>query len=543
MNRLEQFSSSKSDVFSLPKGLLIFLLVLAGAALAPRRGLRAAAPPQGQTSSYTGISVEYSQQLFATMCALDAAGFQSDESTLSEMPARLALRDRLLKMQGPATDAVRKFYHDHEMGDPSQTLSQYMTFAMVAGPPPTFRFRMDQEALPPDVLAIQDFQDVLANFYEEAHLESQWIAVEPEYERAVVRDEAAVRSIVEVSNAYLREITRPLTGRTFTVYVEPLVGNMANFRNFGNNYSIVIGTGSQFPEHDVRHAYLHFVLDPLPLQYRRLVETKSALLNVAAHAPRLAPEYQNDFLAFADECLIRAVELRVANTPPAQLEKVLADDDASGYILVRPFVQQLMKFEKSEPAMTYYFPDLISGIDVAAEQKRLESVKFAPVQTQAEAAASSSLTESRTSALDAELAEGDRDIALRNGEAAADKFQDILSRNPGEPRAVYGLAVASVLMRKVDQAKALFEQVVTLSQQGGKDAKAASVDPGILSWSHVYLARIFELEQDEDNALTEFHAALSVTGAPEAARVAAQKGIDSAAAAPAPAGDSDGAKP
>jgi tetratricopeptide (TPR) repeat protein len=517
----------------------VFIVVTAAALLIPRSWGQS----QSQPTNTSGIAVEYSQQVFATMCALDAAGFQSDESTLAEMPARLALRDRMLKMQGPATDALRKFYHDHEMADPSQTLSRFMTFAMIAGPPPDFRLEMEQEALPPDALAIQDFQDVLANFYQEAHLGLRWIEVQAEYERAVERDQAPVRNIVIVVNAYLREITRPMTGRTFTVYVEPLVGNLANFRNYGDHYSIVIGTGSQFPTDDVRHAYLHFVLDPLPLRYRTQVEAKSAILNLAAKAPRLPDEYQNDFLSFADECLIKAVELRVQNISGDKLEKAMAEDDADGFVLVRPIVAQLLKFEKAEPAMTYYFPDLWTGIDFAAEEKRLQGFKFAPALTAQEKAATASLSESRTSPLDAAIAEGNRDIAMRNGAAAADKFQEILSKNPGEPRAVYGLAVASVLMRNIDQAKALFEQVLAQANDNVKNGKPDAIDPTIVAWSHVYLGRIYDLEEDQDDALQEYRAALAVRGAPEAARVAAQKGIDAANSPGTPGGDPGEAKP
>lgn len=535
-----QESSKRPFAFFIDRKLsCIFLFVAAAALLIPRSWGQS----QGQPTNTSGISVEYSQQVFATMCALDAAGFQSDESTLAEMPARLALRDRMLKMQGPATDALRKFYHDHEMADPGQTLSRFMTFAMIAGPPPDFRLQMEQEALPPDALAIQDFQDVLANFYQEAHLGLRWIEVQAEYERAVERDQAPVRNIVTVVNAYLREITRPMTGRTFTVYVEPLVGNLANFRNYGDHYSIVIGSGSQFPTDDVRHAYLHFVLDPLPLRYRTQLEAKSAILGIAAKAPRLPDEYQNDFLSYTDECLIKAVELRVQNFSGDKLEKAMAEDDADGFVLVRPMVAQLLKFEKAEPAMTYYFPDLWTGIDFDAEQKRLQGFKFAPAQTQQEKAATASLSEARTSPLDAAIAEGNRDIAMRNGAAAADKFQEILSKNPDEPRALYGLAVASVLMRNIDQAKTLFEQVLGQADDNAKNGKPDAIDPGIVAWSHVYLGRIYDLEQDQDTALQEYHAALAVRGAPEAARVAAQKAIDAANSPGNPGGNPGESKP
>ena len=95
-------------------------------------------------SAVSGVSVEASQQVFSTMCALDAAGFNSDESTLSEMPSRLALRTELLNMQGPATTELRQFYRDHLLADPGETLSRFMTFALVVGPPPRFDFLLDR---------------------------------------------------------------------------------------------------------------------------------------------------------------------------------------------------------------------------------------------------------------------------------------------------------------------------------------------------------------------------------------------------------------
>ncbi|MGC2001773.1 MAG: hypothetical protein WA658_18085, partial [Candidatus Acidiferrales bacterium] len=283
----------------------------------------------------TGVNVEASQQIFATMCALDAAGFGADESTLAEMPSRLALRGELLKLQGPATDALRQYYRDHALADPGETLSRYIAFALVVGPPPRFAFLMDQETLPPDVLVIQDFEEVLANFYHEAHLDLRWSKVEPEYARAVDRSQSPVRRIVTVCNGYLREIYKARYGRSFTVYVEPLVGNRANFRNNGDHYAIVIGAGAEFPTDDVRHAYLHYMLDPLPLKYRDALMRKSGLLNIGARAPLLPPEYKSDFIAYADECFVKAVELRIRHLSPEKHEAALVDNDRSGFVMVR----------------------------------------------------------------------------------------------------------------------------------------------------------------------------------------------------------------
>jgi tetratricopeptide (TPR) repeat protein len=536
--------SQKFSAHVFVAAIIVLLGILPGTAVTPAlRGQ--AAPPDAQT----GVSVEASQSIFSVMCALDAAGFAADESTLSEMPSRLALRGELLKLQGPATEALREFYHDYALADPGETLSRYITFALVIGPPPSFTFLLNHDVMPPDALAIEGFQEVLANFYHEAHLDLRWAAVEPEYNRAIERYQSPVRRVVTVSDAYLREIYRPRYAHSFTVYIEPLVGNRTNFRNNGNHYAIVVDGGPEFPEADIRHAYLHFLLDPLPLKYRENVMKKRGLLNIAARAPRLSSEYKNDFMAYADECLIKAVELRVRHLKPDKEEAVLAEDDQSGFIMVRSYLVQLQKFEKAEPAMSYYFPDLIDGIDLAAEQKRLQNFQFAALQEAgpekaAPGAVRSGLKPGQAadpqSELESALAQGDHEIALQDAAAAGKTFEKILAKYPDNARASFGLAVASLLNHDADRAQELFEKLVAVApadaaasgqpagQPTGQAPAVASAapDPGIVSWSHVYLGRLHDFAEERDQALVEYRAALGIAGAPEAARVAAQRGID-----------------
>jgi Tfp pilus assembly protein PilF len=47
----------------------------------------------------------------------------------------------------------------------------------------------------------------------------------------------------------------------------------------------------------------------------------------------------------------------------------------------------------------------------------------------------------------------------------------------------------------------------------------------VLTWSHIYLARIYDDEGQVEQAKTEYQAALAVNGGPEQARQAAQKGL------------------
>lgn len=458
-----------------------------------------------------------------------------DDNLLAQMPARRALRDDLLKMQGPAADALHQFYQDHALADPGDTLSRFITFAVVAGPPPDFQLPPNQELLPPDVVALDGFQQVLTNFYREARLGSRWTWVEPEYEPYLESYRAAMRNIVFVANAYLREVIKP-SDRTFTVYVEPLVGARTNFRNYGDHYSIVVGAGAEMPLDAIRHAYLHFVLDPLVLQNRPLVYKKRALLAIAASAPRLPIEYDNDVVSFVDECVIKAVELRLRHLSGPALEAALRGDDQDGFILVRPLVAQLQLFEKAGPSMSLYFPDLISGIDVDAEQKRLKGFAFPPVESAPAPVEHGSSEAVLASELDRWLVEGNRQLEEKDAAAAAETFERVLSKYPNDARALYGLAIASVVSGNADRAREMFERIVG---SGNTDAASASVSPEILAWSHVYLGRIHDLEGERDEAVTEYRAALAVDDGPADARAAAQSGVEGPYKPPARARDAD----
>jgi len=143
----------------------------------------------------------------------------------------------------------------------------------------------------------------------------------------------------------------------------------------------VLSGGEEIPTDVVRHAFLHFLLDQLPLMYPHVTAVKRSLFEKAAAAPRLAPELKDDYASYFAECTVRAVELKLKRISPGEREAALNRDDEEGYVLVKPLFAALPKFENSEPSMKLFFPDLVRAIDVGAEAKRLAAVKFAPAQT------------------------------------------------------------------------------------------------------------------------------------------------------------------
>ena len=203
-----------------------------------------------------------------------------------------------------------------------------------------------------------------------------------------------------------------------------------------------------------------------------------------------------------------------------------------GFVLVRPIYAGLTGFEKSEPAMGYYLPDLIRSIDVAGEARRLRGVKFAEAATADDAsatagnnAAGAAKPAAAADPIEDSLAEGQRQISARNGAAAATVFERVLADHPNEMRATYGLAVASALQGQPERARELFAKVIAASQNSAGEG-SAQADPSNVSWSHIYLGRMYDVEGQRDLAVIEYRAALSVAGVPESARAAAQRGVD-----------------
>jgi len=490
--------------------------------------------PRTRNAPDSPVSVDGSEAMFTTICALLAAGFESNVSSDNWTAFRAQMRERLRQQQGPAVEAVREFYRQHELRDPGATLSRYLWFGLVSGPAPAFQSVLRRDELPPEVIALEGFSEILSNYYQEQKIGQLWRQVQPIYNREIERLHDPVSQIVFVASGYLREILDPSRPRSFAIIVEPLVGRISNVRNFGDHYALVLSGGEEIPTDVVRHAFLHFLLDPLPLMYSHVTAVKRPIFEKAATAPRLAPDLKDDFASYFAECTVRAVELKLKRMSPGEREAAMSRDDKDGYVLVKPLFGALPKFENSEPSMKLFFADLVRAIDTGAEVKRIAAMKFAPAEraksddeTAAEEVARKRNAAPTTVPNDADvitaLTEGERRIAEKNPRAAEASFQKVLTKYPDQARAWYGIGLVAMLDHDAVRAKQVFGRLTT-------GEHAATQDPMVLAWAHVYLARIYEDEGNSDVAKMEYQSVLNVDGGPEQAKQAAQKGLAAVAA-------------
>ena len=97
------------------------------------------------------------------------------------------------------------------------------------------------------------------------------------------------------------------------------------------------------PIDDIRHAYLHYLVDPLGIKFAADLKTKAALIDYAQGSPILASIYKNDFTLLATECFIKAVEARISKKP-ALVTQALRE----GFVVTPAISELLVTYEKEK---------------------------------------------------------------------------------------------------------------------------------------------------------------------------------------------------
>ncbi|HET7100186.1 MAG TPA: tetratricopeptide repeat protein, partial [Terriglobia bacterium] len=336
-----------------------------------------------------------------------------------------------------------------------------------------------------------------------------WARAKVDFNTAIERYSSPVRRSIELTDAYHRFPAGSYLGRTYTIYLDLLgVPNQVQARIYGLNYYLVITPSNRLRIHDIRHQYLHFLLDPLAVKYGPEIHHASALDPLARKAPALRSDFKADFSLLVTECLIRAVELRMDKVPAPEASKQIQQMTSTGFILVPYFYDTLQQFEKQDSSMSGYYEQMIRGINPAEEAIRLGKVKFTEPPQQAAGAPPGQTETERL------LDQGDNNIYSGNYDAAKATFQQVLGKNPKSERALFGMAVVASNTRKPDLARQYFEETLN-----------AATDLRIVTWSHIYLGRLDDINGSRNKALAQYRAASLTAGRyPEALR-AVEEGL------------------
>jgi tetratricopeptide (TPR) repeat protein len=284
-------------------------------------------------------------------------------------------------------------------------------------------------------------------------------------------------------------------------------------RSYADDTFVVV-TPSQEPQIDgIRHAYLHYLVDPLGFKFGEDISKKHALGDYAQGAGALPEVYKSDFVLLATECVIKAVESRM-DRKPALVDQAMRE----GYVLTAAIAEQLEVYEKQEVAMRLYFPGLFNPLDFKREEKRMAGVEFAPAPTARVVRPAVTQMPPELTGVAKTLEDADKAYTARDLDTARQAFLRVLEETPEKSihaKAYYGLARIAVLQKDPETGDNLFRKVLDLEP-----------DADTKSWSLLYLGRLADSQGDRAQAVEHYQAVLAVEGAPDSVRQAAQKGLE-----------------
>ena len=462
------------------------------------------------------VSLETSETLFTVLAAINTCGY--DQELNSSDPLRAQIRSEVAKAvqnTAGAQDVVTPmcaFYRQHQGTESSRDLSQYVSLALYLEEAPSFTPKVKQAELPPDALGVADILPMIQAFYQKVDLHAIWERHRARYMELTEIYHEPLAKMTFDTEIYLKLPSSGYLGRQFTVYLDAMgAPGQTNARNYASDYFVVISpsSGTAIKMQQIRHTYLHYLLDPLGLKNGSSFKRLEPLLENVKMAP-LDEAFKSNISLLVTECLVRAIEERMTKLPETEHAQRIDEADKEGYILTRYFYDALVKFEKDPVGLRNAYPDMVSSIEVGKEMKRTSLIQFSTEAAPELLHLAGRRNEHLLLNAERRLAAGDPETAQKLAQQALDEQEE------DSGRALFILAQVATANRDMDGARTFFEKALQTAHE-----------PKVIAWSHIYLGRIFDLREDRFAALDQYRAALNAAGAtlPEA-KLAAQKGLD-----------------
>lgn len=442
-------------------------------------------------------------------------------------PIRQKIRDQInAAVQASAEaqstrDQLCAYVRQHELSDSSHNLSQYVSLGLYVTPPPDLTNSVPLTEMPPDSTQVVELLPLLRKFAREIDLHYIWITARPQYDAIVNSLHDSLSEMVTSTNVYLKMPANTNLDSRFAVVLEPLLDpGQTNARVYGADYVVVTSPNREDKVRmdEIRHTYLHFELEPLLYSRASSMDRLLPFLKAVREAP-LEYTFRSDIVSLVTECMIRAVEARtmetgvapfkapatVTHTQFASVERerrateqkaeavrqaALKRDMEQGYVLTDYFYDKLAAFEKEPQSFKETIGEIVYGMDVPAELSHVKHLEFSQ-QNEGDVVRHNTRQLHGLNLAEMKLMQGDVN-------AASTLAHQELDRHTGDiARADFLLARCAVMQRNVEEARHYFEETIRLGK-----------DPRLLSWSHIYLGRMYDLEHSREEALAEYQQAL-----------------------------------
>jgi len=191
-----------------------------------------------------------------------------------------------------------------------------------------------------------------------------------------------------------------------------------------------------------------------------------------------------------------------------------------GYVLAPAFYDLLPKYEKQETILRLYFAELVGGIDMRQEARRLDKIPFATERAERTVRV---VTEAKEPVLtgSAKTLEDAEELFRANkydqAKQAFSRAVGEVAEKPMQARAYYGLARIAVMQRDPETGDQLFRKVLDYEP-----------DASTRSWSLLYIGKLADSQGEAEPAKDFYRQALAVAGLPDQVKREAEQGLQGA---------------
>jgi len=496
----------------------------------------------------SAVTLEVSEPLFEVATALNACGYDADldKSAPVRAEVRAEMNEALAASETAraSRDALCAYVAQHHLANAGLDVGQYVSLSLYLSPPPELTPNVDEADLPPQATQVVNVLPLLRTFADEIQLHIIWVRHRAEYEALVKGVHEPMVKTILGTNLYLHQPVSIYDGRRFLVLLEPMLSpNLTNARIYGTDYIIVTSpdhsTGDSVHLDQIRHIYLHYVVEPLVYSRGTAMERIQPMLRGVQDAP-LEFFYKSDVVALMTECLIKAIEAHmyvIAAPKPAkpsgrdrsdldlyaaamdlydrqtglERQKQVDRDEQQGWVLTGYFYQTLQLMGKNGDGLREEIAPMIYGMDVDRERKHAGEIVFAK-EGAADPLHPHTAPRTITGMDLAEL-----DLMKGNTADATELAEKAMADPKGDHgRAQYVLARIALMQKEPEEA-----------MKGFADTLASSKDPRTLAWSHIYRGRLYDSMSppDREHAVVEYKAALAARDSRPDTKAAAESGI------------------
>jgi tetratricopeptide (TPR) repeat protein len=523
----------------------------------------APAPPKSPALVDTtgpNISLQNSEALFDIAATLNSCGYE--QGLTASDAVRQEVRDQVNQALQASADAreahdqICDFVDRHKLSNSGADLAQYISLGLYITPPPELTPSAEGADMPPDAAGVENMLPLLRRFNELVNLHAIWLHVRPQYDKQLSELHDSLTKMIDDTGIYLKAPAGGIEGRRFLVVIEPLLDpSQTNARVYGADYVVVASpVNGTIHMKEVRHAYLHYQIEPLLYARATTLDRLLPFLKTVKDAP-LDYTYRSDIVALVVESMIRAVEARTMDTGvtiykiPADVRRsdlesathqhnasveaaeavrrhAVQKDMEDGFVLTDYFYYAFEAFEKQPQSFKESIGQMVYGMDVSQQLNHVKNIAFSP-QGDSDIVHRAPSEPRGLDLAELKLMKGDTD-------GAGALAQQSVTDKSGDPaRANFILARVAIMHRDVPSAEHSFEETIRLSK-----------DPRMLAWSHIYLGRIYDIQDQREQAVNEYRAALTVRDGQADTRLAAEKGLKQPYAVPKkehtePQGDDD----